>query len=125
MEYNELVNAVVSDVVKEACEAPMKEANNPTEIKVDGYIYHFDSIPKGQEDKVKEILHQQNNSYANLSDGEKANIAAAGCYAASFSLSICIGLFLPRVLIVLLLLQIKCFLSFSLSSSTLLKVSQL
>ena len=76
MEYNELVNVVVSDVIEEVCETPMKEANNPTEIKVDGYIYHFDSIPKGQEDKVREILHQQNNSYANLSDGEKANIAA-------------------------------------------------
>lgn len=76
MEYNELVNAIVADVVKEACEAPMKEADNPTKIKTDGHTYHFDSIPKGQEDKVKEILHRQNNTYANLSDGGKANIAA-------------------------------------------------
>ena len=76
MEYNELVNAVVPDVVKEAVEAPMKEADKHTKIETDGHTYHFASIPKGQEDKVKEILHQQNNSYANLSDGEKANIAA-------------------------------------------------
>ena len=76
MEYNELVNAVVSDVVKEAVEAPMKEADNPTKVKTDGHTYHFDSIPKGQEGKVKEILHRQNHAFANLSDGEKANIAA-------------------------------------------------
>ena len=73
MEYNELVNAVVSDVVKEAVEAPMKEADNPTKIKTDGHTYHFASIPKGQEEKVKEILHKQNQTFANLSDGEKAN----------------------------------------------------
>ena len=76
MEYNELVNAVVSDVAKEVVEAPMKEAGNLTKIKTDGHTYHFASIPKGQEEKVKEILHQQNHAFANLSDGEKANIVA-------------------------------------------------
>ena len=76
MEYNELVNAVVPDVVKEAVEAPMKEADKHTKIETDGHTYHFASIPKGQEEKVKEILHKQNHAFANLSDGEKANIAA-------------------------------------------------
>lgn len=76
MKYNELVNAVVSDVVKEAVEAPMKEADNHTKIKTDGYTYHFDSIPKGQEEKVAKLIHMQNSNHANLSDGEKANIAA-------------------------------------------------
>lgn len=76
MEYNKPVNAVVSEVVKEVVEAPMKEAGNHTKIETDGHTYHFASIPKGQEEKVKEILHKQNHAFANLSDGEKANIAA-------------------------------------------------
>ena len=76
MEYNELVNVVVSDVIKEAVEAPMKKADNHTKIETDGHTYHFASIPKGYEEKVKEILHKQNHAFANLSDGEKANIAA-------------------------------------------------
>lgn len=76
MESNELVNAVVSDVIKEVIEAPMKEADNPIILKVDGYNYHFDSIPKGQEEKVAKLIHMQNSNHANLSDGEKANIEA-------------------------------------------------
>lgn len=76
MKSNELVNAVVSDVVKKAVEAPMKEADNHTKIETDGHTYHFDSIPKGQEEKVAKLIHMQNSNHANLSDGEKANIEA-------------------------------------------------
>ena len=61
MEYNELVNAVVSDVIKE------------TVVYANGHKYRFDSIPPEQAEEMAKKLHQEHINYTNLSDGEKAN----------------------------------------------------
>lgn len=61
MEYNELVNAIVSDVIKE------------TAINVDGNSYQLDSVKPENVEKIKQDIHQQNTNIDGLTPGARAN----------------------------------------------------